>query len=203
MNSMMGSRGPTGGNVGGTSTGKYSGDKLPSGYKAGQMGQFTPEQLQLFQSLFSHVGPESFLSKLAGGDQGSFEEMERPALRQFGALQGNLASRFSGMGMGARRSSGFQNAASGQASNFAQQLQSQRQGLQKQALEDLLGMSGQLLGQRPSERFLQEKEKSFWEKLLGAGIRGAGTAGGAYFGGPAGAQAGSQLGNTFASAFGI
>lgn len=142
-------------------------EKLPSGFKAGQLQQFTPEQMQLFQQMFSNVGPDSYLSKLAGGDEDIFNQIEAPALKQFSALQGGLASRFSGMGSGARRSSGFQNAAGQQASDFAQQLQSQRQGLQSQALKDLMGMSNSLLGQKPFERFAIEKETPMWKKLLG------------------------------------
>jgi len=109
--------------------GATGGNKIPSGYKLGQIQQFTPEQQQLFQRLFSQVSPDSFLSRLASGDQSQFEALERPALKQFGELQGNLASRFSGMGSGARRSSGFQNTASTAAQDFAEKLQSQRLGL--------------------------------------------------------------------------
>lgn len=145
------------------------GNKVPSGYKAGRLQQFTPEQMQLFQSLFSHLGPDSYLSRLAGGDQGLFEEMERPALKQFSGLQGNLASRFSGMGMGARRSSGFQNTANQASSDFAQDLQSRRQQLQMQAIQELMGLSSNLLGQRPSENFLTPKKPSFLEQILGGG----------------------------------
>lgn len=159
----------TGYNVGQTSTGKWSGDKIPSGYKAGTLQQFTPEQINLFKSLFSHAGPESYLSKLAGGDQSSFAEQEAPAMRQFAGLQGNIASRFSGMGMGGRRSSGFQNATNQSAMDFAQNLQAQRQGLQRQALLDLFGISQSLLGQRPYERTLTQKPDSFLQQFaLGA-----------------------------------
>jgi len=148
--------------------GVSGGNKIPSGYKAGRMQQFTPEQMQLFQSLFSQLGPDSYLSKLAGGDEGTFEQIEAPAMRQFSGLQGNLASRFSGMGMGGRRSSGFQNTATQASSDFAQDLQSRRQGLQRQALQDLMGMSNNLLGQRPYEQFLTPKKPSFLQSLLGA-----------------------------------
>lgn len=169
----------TGYNVGQTSTGKWAGDKIPSGYKIGTLQQFTPEQLNLFQSLFAHAAPNSYLSRLAGGDQSFFAEQEAPALRQFAGLQGNIASRFSGGGLGyggggrgamsARRSSGFQNATNQAATDFAQQLQSQRQGLQRQAIQDLMGISGQLLGQRPYERRFTPKPDSFLEQLaLGA-----------------------------------
>jgi hypothetical protein len=56
----------TGYNVGQTATGKWAGDKIPSGYKAGALQQFTPDQLNLFKSLFSHAAPDSYLSRLAG-----------------------------------------------------------------------------------------------------------------------------------------
>ncbi len=153
-----------------TATGfKQFKEKVPKGYKAGALQQFTPEQMQLFQQLFSNVGPESYLSRLAGGDQSMFGEIEAPALKQFSELQGNLASRFSGMGMGARRSSGFQNASNSAAMDFASQLQSQRQGLQRQAIQDLMGISNQLLSQRPYERFLTKKQEKtpFWKQMLG------------------------------------
>lgn len=162
MSSMTGSvRSPSG----------RTGNVIPKGYQHGQLSQFSPEQMELFQQLFSHVGKDSFLSKLAGGDESTFAQMEAPALKQFGALQGGLASRFSGMGSGARRSSGFQNAANQAATDFAGQLQSQRMGLQRQAIQDLMGMSSQLLGQRPYEQFLTEKPQSFLQQM-GLGLIG-------------------------------
>lgn len=171
------------------------GNKIPSGYKMGQMQNYTPEMMQLFQSLFSHLGPDSFLSKLAGGDQSLFEEIEAPAHKQFQGLQGQIASRFSGMGMGGRKGSGFQNAMSQAGSDFAQQLQSNRQGLQRQALMDLMGMSNNLLQQKPYENFLVKKQqKPSW--LAGAApLAGAGI--GAMLGGPAGMAIGGSLGSSF------
>lgn len=166
MSSMFGSRG---------ATGISSGNKIPKGYQQGQLQQFTPEQQQLFQQMFSHVSPDSYLSRLAGGDQSMFEEQEAPALRQFSGLQGNLASRFSGMGTtGARRSSGFQNASNQAASDFAQDLQSRRQQLQQQAIQELMGLSSNLLGQRPYEQFLVPKQKGFLESLFGGLSSGVG-----------------------------
>lgn len=156
-------------------------DVIPKGYQKGQLTQFTPEQMQLFGTMFPHLMPEGFLSRLASGDQSAFEEMEAPALRQFGALQGNMASRFSGMGTGARRSSGFQNTMNQATSDFAQSLQSQRVGLRNQALRDLMGMSESLLNQRPTEKFLTEKPLSFIQQLMlslgGPTVQAAGTYG--------------------------
>jgi len=175
MSSQYGSRGPTG---------RIAGHQVESNQ------QYTPEQMQLFQRMFSHAGPDSYLSKLAGGDQGTFEEMEAPAMRQFSGLQGNLASRFSGMGTGARRSSGFQNTSNQASSDFAQQLQSRRGELQRQAIQDLRGLSGDLLGHRPYEQFGSEDDQPTWKKLLGGALPAAGTAfgftpWGAASGGPA------------------
>lgn len=174
------------------------GDITPKGYNTGQLAQYTPEQNQLFKQQFSHLGPNSYLSRLAGGDQELFNEIESPALQQFQGTLGGIASKFSGQGMGSRRSSGFQNATTSAASNFAQQLQSNRQGLQRQAINDLMGMSNQLLGQRPYERFMTQKEQkqpSGWGSI-GGGILGG--IGGAFFGMPVqGAMAGSALGSQF------
>lgn len=176
-------------------------EKIPSGFNQFSIQQFTPEQMQLLQSLFPHVSPESFLSKLAGGDQSTFQEMEAPALKQFSELQGNLASRFSGMGMSGRHSSGFQNTANTAAQDFAQQLQANRQNLRRQAITDLMGLSTNLLGQRPFETGLQqkaEKQSSGFGGLAGAALGGIG---GLFAGGPAGALSGAKLGYNVGSSF--
>lgn len=193
--SLSGSRGPTGGN------------KIPKGYSYGQTQKFTPEMMELFKSLFSHLGPEGFTAQLAGGDEGMFNQLEAPALRQFNEIQGGLASKFSGFGgpksLSSRHSSGFQNASNQAAADFAQQLQSQRLGLQSGAVKDLISMSSQLLGQQPYDQFLLEKPQkksggSGWGGAIGAGLGGLG---GFFAGGPAGALAGSKLGYGVGSAF--
>ncbi len=151
--------------------GGMQGDYIPKGTRAAQLQNYTPEQMQLFKQAFSHVGPDSYLSKLAGGDQGMFEEMEAPAKRQFSGLQGGMASKFSGMGgTGARKSSGFQNEMTAANSNFAQDLQSRRQGLQQQAIHELMGLSHSLLNERPYEReiYKKDQQKPWWQGALGA-----------------------------------
>lgn len=147
-------------------TGSGAGNKIPSGYKAGRMQNFTPEMMDLFKQMFGHVGPDSYLSRLAGGDESLFAEMEAPAMRQFSGLQGNIASRFSGMGMGGRKSSGFQNTMNQASSDFAQDLQLKRQGLQRQAIQDLSSISSDLLNKKPYENFLTKKP-DFLSQLLG------------------------------------
>ena len=165
MNTFGNQRNNTGGNLRGSNTG----DVIPKGYNKGSLQQFSPEGMQLYQHLFSHVGPDSYLSKLAGGDQSTFDQMEAPAHRQFNEQISNLANRFSGAGTGGRHSSGFQNTATAAASNFSQDLASKRQDLQRQALMDLKGISDLLLSQKPQENFLVEKpqKQNFWGDILG------------------------------------
>lgn len=211
MTSMTGFGTSTGENLRGSSTptgrgtlkrGGGPGDVIPKGHRKGQIQQFTPEQMSLFQQLFSQLGPDSFLSKLSGGDQATFDQMEAPALRQFSGLQGNIASRFSGMGgLGNRKSSGFQNEINSAASNFAQELAARRGDLQRQATNDLFTMSQSLLGQRPQEQFLMkkgEKQPSGWGGIGGAALGGLG---GFALGGPSGGLTGARLGYNVGSAF--
>lgn len=158
-------------------------DKVPKGYQKGQLSQFTPEQMQLFQQLMGGIGPGlgkglDFLGGLAGGDESQFEKTEAPAMRQFLGLQGNLASRFSGMGTGARKSSGFGLASSAAGQGLAEQLQSNRLGMQNQAISQLLGLSQSLLGQKPYENYLMPKQKPAWQEFLMALTGGLGQAGG-------------------------
>ena len=153
-----------------------TGSQIP-GYSTGAIQKFTPEQMQLFQNLFSQVSPTSRLAGLAAGDQSQMAQMEYPALSQFNQLQGGLASRFSGMG--ARRSSAFQNQASAAASDLAQQLQSQRYGIQRQALQDLMGISRDLLSQSPYESFITPERRPWWQEMLmglGGGVGQIGSA---------------------------
>jgi|BogFormECP03_OM2_1039629.scaffolds.fasta_scaffold16704_2 hypothetical protein len=171
MTSLTGNLGPAGSSAYGSSSGNGMRGLDPrqkhiSGHHRFQ--QFTPEQMDLFQQLFGLAGPQSYLSRLAGGDQSLFGEIEAPALKQLGEFQSGLSNRFSGMGLGARHGSGH-NIAQGQlAMDFAQQLQSQRQGLQRQGLSDLASLSNNLLGQQPYGLTERGNQPSFLESLFGS-----------------------------------
>jgi hypothetical protein len=173
-------------------------EKTPSGYRQFSQNMYTPEQEQVMQQSQSLFSPDSFTSRLAQGDQSAFDEMETPALQQFSGLQGNIASRFSGMGQGATRSSGFKNTMSQAGQDFASQLQSKRLELRNQAIKDMMGMTSEFLGYRPQEKGLvqkKQKQKTSWGSLIGAGL---GAAGGAFFGNPMmGAQLGGAVGGAF------
>ena len=174
---------------------------IPDEVEIGRINQYTKGQHKLFKERMGDVGEDSYLSKLAGGDEQTYREMEAPALRQFQGTIGGIASRFSagsGRGsLGTRRSSGHQNAQTSAASNFAQELQANRANLRRQAIKDLHEMSSQLLDKRPYENVIfggNQQEKGAlggWGGTIGT--VGGGVAG-AYFGGPAGAAAGASLG---------
>jgi hypothetical protein len=150
-------------------------DKRPHGYAPFSMNQYAPQQQALFGQEFANVSPDSYLGRLAAGDESFFAEQEAPALRQFNELQGNIASRFSGQGLGARRSSGFQNTMSAASQDFAGQLQANRQNMRRQAILDLMGLSDTLLSQRPTERGLVQKpqKKGGWGETIGTLFGGA------------------------------
>lgn len=162
---------------------RQSGERIPQGYQKSKLQQFTPEQMELLQQMIGHLGPEGWLSQLAGGDEAAFEQIEAPQKRQFGEQLGGLASKFSGMGMGGQKSSGFQNTMTSAASNFAQELGGQRQKLKSDALRDLMGFSNQLMGQKPYETSLAEKPQSFLQQLLLGLSGGVGKAAGSFLGG--------------------
>jgi hypothetical protein len=146
----------------------------PKGHR--QYQQFTPEQMDIFGRSQELVGPDSYLSRLANGDQSMFEQMEAPAWKLLGQAQqslGNRYSQFAPGAMSAQRGSGHGQAQNQLSSDFAQDLASRRMGLQRQATLDLFNMSQELMGQRPyalQER--QQKQQSGWGGLFGAGIGG-------------------------------
>jgi hypothetical protein len=175
-------------------------EKVPSGYRKASLQNYTPNQMQLHDQQYGFLGPDSYLNRLASGDQSFFEEMEAPAFRQFNELQGGIASRFSGMGTGGRRNSGFQNTMNQASSNFAQDLQSKRQDYMRQALNDLMGFSNQILNQQPYTNKLVKKDQS-GSGWGGAGGALLGGAGGFFLGGPAGAIGGAKLGYDIGSGF--
>lgn len=142
-----------------------------TGYNQVRVG-VDPRIQQLWQQIAGGISPGlgggmDFLSKLAqGGDEEMWNQIEAPALRQFGQLQGNTASRFSGQGLGGRSSSAFQNTMGGAASQLAEQLQANRMGLQQQAIRDLMGMGQTLLGTPLSQTGFLPQRKPAWQELL-------------------------------------
>lgn len=159
------------------------GTKTPKGYSQYSLPTMNPQQQQYYGEQFGAVQPGvmdaiSQLRKMAGGDESYYNQLEAPAYRNFAQGIGQLGSRFAGMGMGATGSSGFKNAGAGMATDLSTSLQSQRMNLQQQAMQELLGLSGQLMGRQTHEYGLARKAPSLWESLLPALMQGLGQAGG-------------------------
>lgn len=143
------------------SSGGASGTQNIAGHDLKQIPNYTPQMMQLFQSLLGGAqqgAPRglSFLSQLAGGDESAFADLEAPAYAAFNKSLGQIGSRFSQFG--AQDSSAFQNALSGAGGQLAQNLQSQRADYRLNAIKELLGNSQQLLGQKPYENVLTRQE---------------------------------------------
>lgn len=164
-----------------SSTGYNSGLK-GSGYKNVVTDNYNPAQRDLFNQLYqgSSKGIGSglgYLSNLASGDEGQFQKMEAPALRQFAQLRGGIASQFSGIGSGARRSSAFGHSMDEASQSLAESLQSNRMSMQQDAIKQLLGIGESLLGQRTFENNLVPKKQSALMQILASLAGGAGSAG--------------------------
>lgn len=155
-----------------------------TGYKQISTPRLSPQQQKLFSMLFkgSRPGIQAGVDQLSqmaqGGSPEYWQQLEAPALRQFGALQGNIASRFSQEG--GRRSSGFQNTLRGEGTDLAERLQSQRLQLQQDAITQLLGIGSDLLGTDLYDTQFAPKKKSFWQELLGSSSGGIGSGLGAF-----------------------
>lgn len=151
-----------------------------TGYRQVNLPTKSPEQMDLFRQLLggSQAGLGQSLGQISnlagGGDEQTWQQLEAPAIRQFGQLQGSLGSRFSGLGGGARRSSGFQNTLGDAGVDLAERLQSQRLGLQQSAQNQLLDLYQNLLGQDLYNTGLLPKKKPFWQELLGGAATGIG-----------------------------
>ena len=145
-----------------------------------------PQRQQLYGALsggaLQGVQPSfDFLSRLLSGDQSIFQELEAPALRQFQEqIVPGLAERFTGMGLGAQGSSGYQQVLGGAASRLAQDLAGQRSQYRMSALDRLLSQAGQTMQARPYD--VVPRTPGFLENVISSGAenfgKGAGLAAG-------------------------
>lgn len=133
-------------------------------------GQFQGGAGDVYQKLFG----------LASGNEGMFEQLEAPALRQFQQqIAPGIAQRYAGGGIGA--SSGMQNSLASAGANLAQDLQAQRTGIMERSMQNVLGLGNMLLGM-PTQQFgLVQKQNTLNQLLNILGIAG-GQFGGTYGG---------------------
>ncbi len=134
----------------------------PRGYES--FNQFTPEQQQVFKGQFGQLGPDSYTSRLAAGDPQLLDQLDQQDLREFGGIQGGIASRFSAMGRGGQKSSGFRNTMDRATQDFASDMQQRRQKMRMDAIRDLMGMSNQVLGQQ--QNVYMPKKGNWFQNLI-------------------------------------
>lgn len=138
-----------------------------TGYKQKNLSRFTPQQSQLLESMIEKLtggqglsGGIDWLSRIAGGDEETFEAMEKPAYSAFNKQLGEIGNRFAGVG--GLDSSGFQNATAGAAKEFGEGIGANRIAMRNQSIERLLGLSNNLLNKQPYDSFL-EKDRNWGE----------------------------------------
>lgn len=148
---------------------------VPTGYDLIKLPTLGPGQKRVYNQLQSTFGRGAkgldLFSRLAGGDTSGFEQLEKPAMRQLQEqILPQVAQRYAGQGI--RGSSGLQTSLSSAAEKFGESLQSQRLGIQQQALNQLLGLGQQLLGTPTEQNVLMRQPESIWSQLLGSLVGG-------------------------------
>jgi len=141
------------------------------GYKTKMLPTMSPEQRGLYDQLYGSVRPAlgpavNQLAQTAQGSPQQFEALEAPAMRQFKEqLIPRLAEQQTSRGGG--RSSGFLNRLEQASGRFAQDLQSQRMGLQQNALAQLLGLGQNLMSTQTQQPYFQQRRSSLFKEGLG------------------------------------
>ena len=144
-----------------------------------QTPQFTPGQMQLFETLLGQsqkgAGPSfDFLSRLLAGDEELFKSLEAPSIRAFQEqIAPGIAEQYTSAGLGGRGSSAFQQQIATAGSRLAQSLGEQRTGLRMSALDRMLQQVQAPLGYQPYKFNFLERDPGILENLALAGAQGA------------------------------
>lgn len=129
----------------------------------------------------------------------TFDRMAAPELRRYNQdIVPGLSEQFAGMGSGGLSSSGFRNAQVQGATDLSERLGALRAQLRDSAARGLQGIGQTGLQNYSQNMTTQPGSEGFLSQIAPA----AGTAIGAFFGGPMGAASGSSLGSMFSNAFG-
>lgn len=143
----------------------------PAGYNLTKTPNMSPEAMKMLQSMTGGMGGmEKMMQALMGmasGEGAAFAPMEQKAQKDFSQMMGQTSSRFSQLG--ARGSSAFEGAVAQGGADLASKLAEQRASLSSDAINKLLGFSGQILGAKPYEYQLQEEDQGFDWGAAGAG----------------------------------
>jgi hypothetical protein len=128
-----------------------------------------------------------------------FNAFAAPQLRQYNEdIVPGLSEQFAGMGSGGLSSSGFRNAQVQGATDLSERLGAIRANLRQQSAQGLQGIGQIGLGNYSQNMATTQGTPGFLSQLAPA----AGTAIGAYFGGPGGGAAGYQAGAALSNSLG-
>lgn len=163
-----------------------------------------PEQEQLYNQLVNAgMQPGSggafgdsadYYRNLLSDDSADYNAFAAPAMRQYNQdIVPGLSEQFAGMGSGGLSSSGFRNAQVQGATDLSERLGQIRAQLRQAGAQGLQGIGQQGLQNFSQNMVTQQGSSGLLSQLAPA----AGSAIGAYFGGPSGMAAGNAMGNWF------
>lgn len=133
---------------------------------------------------------------LLSNDSQTAQAMFAPEQRQFNEqIIPGLSEQFAGMGAGGLSSSGFRNAAVSAGTDLSERLGAIRAQLRQQGAQGLANIGQMGLNNFSQDVMTNPGSQGFLSQVAPA----IGTAAGAYFGGPAGASIGSNIGNWFSN----
>lgn len=122
--------------------------------------RISPEQRPVIENLMKLIGEQSPLFRQAGQQEGAFNTLEEPILRQFREnLIPSILGQYGASGLGSGSSA--QNAQiSSVLERLGSNLASQRFGRSQQALQALLGANQQILSNPFQQSYLQQPSQS-------------------------------------------
>lgn len=141
------------------------------GYNVSQLGLLDPQQQQIFQSLAGSLGGGlgpllGMLQEQAMGRGQAFEPGEQAATKFFREqVTPRIAEQQTAMG--GARTSGMLNRLQEAGTGLAEQLAMNRQQLQQQAMQNLLGLSQNILGTKTQQQFFTPTRGTQLLHLLG------------------------------------
>lgn len=153
------------------------GFSLPKGYEPSVIPKFNGGQQDFLKTLLDQLrggamSSADHLSQMASGDPSAFAGQEAQAMNFFNnKLAPSMSQQFAHQGM--LGSSAFQGSLASAGQDLSQNMYNQRQDLQRQSIQDLLGLSTSL-ATTPMEEYgvmaKPKKDKFNWGKLIGLGI---------------------------------
>ncbi|HXQ38565.1 MAG TPA: hypothetical protein VN843_31480 [Anaerolineales bacterium] len=140
-----------------------------------------------------------YYRNLLNDNSADYQAFSAPMMRQYNQdIMPGISEQFAGMGSGGLSSSGFRNAQVQGTTDLAERLGSIRANLRQAGAQGLQNIGQLGLGNYSQNMMTQPGTEGFLSQIAPL----AGTAAGAFFGGPSGAAIGNSLGNWFSGKMG-